>query len=195
MYDNVFYNCYVIYVHTVQVLHAHRTWSFGGHEVVNAIGIALPKLDWVVQQMISSCSGCLYSCATMGNSASLYKLCLNIHFDVESAQLIKKKTNKTGEYLSTVWLFVIIKDLLRTLFNRAVRSGFNNETNSPRPTIQWRWGLHSAALFATSTSPQTTVEWADLHTLLPQPSLYRLKQDSSYNIMVLISISQKNYYL
>ena len=39
-----------------------------GHDVVIAIGVALPTLDWVGQEVISSCCGCLSSRATPGNS-------------------------------------------------------------------------------------------------------------------------------
>ena len=52
-------------------LHEKFTYVFG-HEVVSIIatGIALQKLDWVVQGFVRSCSGGLFSQALLGNSAS-----------------------------------------------------------------------------------------------------------------------------
>ena len=45
------------------------TW-FSGQEVVSLIGIALPKLHWVVQSVTSSCNACLFSHVMPGNLAS-----------------------------------------------------------------------------------------------------------------------------
>ena len=47
------------------------TW-FWGYEVVSiiVIDIALPKLDWMVQRVVHSCSGCLFFRVTPGKSAS-----------------------------------------------------------------------------------------------------------------------------
>lgn len=58
-------------------LRDQRTYKFRraipavGHDVVIAIGVALPTLDWAEQEVMSSCSGSLSSRATPGNSAPL----------------------------------------------------------------------------------------------------------------------------
>ena len=66
----VFYNCSKLrglpvstsvsahkFLHTVRTLcETSSGTGFLGHEVVSTIAIALPKLDWVVQEVTSSCS-------------------------------------------------------------------------------------------------------------------------------------------
>ena len=54
--------CYVRYERFVKLADVH----YLGHGVVIVVGIALPKLNWVVQGVISSF---LFFCGTPGNSA------------------------------------------------------------------------------------------------------------------------------
>ena len=52
------------------VIYAKRSYKFLGHEVISIFAIVLPKLDWVVQGFIISCSGYLFSRTTPGKSTS-----------------------------------------------------------------------------------------------------------------------------